>query len=389
MRGFVLLFLGAIFASATTLEERLSRLEERLTLGTQESQLVLGGRIQIDSVLSSQSVGGAGGSNGFDYLFGPQSIKAFDANEAGEISANAQNSRLFVQTRTPTQEGVFLESLVEIDFGGVAGNERVANAHAPRLRHAYMSYAGWLVGQSFSTFMGGEADVEQNLMDVVFVRQPMVRYSYKQGAWQLDSALELPETTTHEANVTADVTPTAHDDDRVPDAVVRIGYSDTAWALQSAFLGRYLRADTHTAWGYGINVHATYTLPNRDSMTIAYRGGSAIGRYMVYNYFADALLSSDVSLKPLDIFGWHGAYRHWWSDTLRSTLAYSAIAMDSSAYIESASMTQSAFALHANLRYAPLRNVLWTLEGIYATRYWGRTNAASMERVMVSLRYDF
>jgi hypothetical protein len=63
------------------------------------------------------------------------------------------------------------------------GNEMVSNSSNPRLRHFFISYKNWMVGQNWSTFMPLHALSESLYfggphLGEVFARQTQIRYSY-------------------------------------------------------------------------------------------------------------------------------------------------------------------------------------------------------------------
>ncbi len=60
------------------------------------------------------------------------------------------------------------------------GDERTSNGYSPEIRHAFISYDGWLFGQTWTTFMDVNAlpdsiDFVGTTDGTVFVRQAQVR----------------------------------------------------------------------------------------------------------------------------------------------------------------------------------------------------------------------
>ena len=66
----------------------------------------------------------------------------------GKTKFTAETSRFGFETSTPTSLGTF-NTKVEADFYSYGSDNR----NRLRLRHAYGEYGGWLIGQTWSTFM--------------------------------------------------------------------------------------------------------------------------------------------------------------------------------------------------------------------------------------------
>jgi len=80
---------------------------------------------------------------------------------------------------------------VELDMYGGGGNEVISNSSNPRLRMFYINYKNWRIGQDWSTFMpfavgltGAEADPDESIPDFV------ARYNHS-ADWGVVSAAAL------------------------------------------------------------------------------------------------------------------------------------------------------------------------------------------------------
>ena len=123
------------------------------------------------------------------------------------FSMSARESRLSVETRTPTAYGE-ARTYLEFDFAGCnnfscASANHVANNLVPRLRHAYGTLGGILAGQANSNFR--DADAGSDTLDfggtvgaAGVVRLPQIRYTQPIPTFFLGGAvsmsLEAPET---------------------------------------------------------------------------------------------------------------------------------------------------------------------------------------------------
>jgi hypothetical protein len=97
--------------------------------------------------------------------------------QKGKTSFTAQSSRFGFETSTPTQFGTFNTKL-EADFYAYSEGNR----NRLRLRQAYGEYAGFLVGQTWSTFMDVD-DLPETVdfngpIGSPFSRRAMVRYTW-------------------------------------------------------------------------------------------------------------------------------------------------------------------------------------------------------------------
>ena len=100
-------------------------------------------------------------------------------SDNGKTVLTGQTSRFGFETSTPMGNGAF-NTKIEADFYGYCGSE--CNRNRLRLRHAYGEYAGWLIGQTWSTFMDLDnlpETVDFNGPPGATSRRPtMVRYTY-------------------------------------------------------------------------------------------------------------------------------------------------------------------------------------------------------------------
>ncbi len=231
---------------------------------------------------------------------------------------------------------------IELDFVNSAqGNQIISNSASPRLRHAFIKYKNVTVGQTWSTFMNTSAlaetiDFAGTAMGEVFVRQALVRYT--NGGLQL--SLENPESYKGDptedsipdfvakytfkgdwGNVsvaglvrqlnTADVTAvTAADAVTVLDAVT--GLPVTITPAVTAVTG--VSGNSETSVGYSIA--GRIKTIGKDDLRFQYSGGE-VGRYVgvvsAFDLVGQEVEETDAYLV---------AYRHFWTEDTRSTVAY-------------------------------------------------------------------
>lgn len=152
-------------ASASAWSERIDAVELR-----QKDAVVLGdipGSFRLpDSETSIRIYGQAEANLVKDFkgtapgdIFSNVMEQPLGASRSGKMALTAQTSRLGLETSTPTSNGTF-NTKVEADFYAYCDADSTCLRNRLRLRHAYGEYAGWLVGQTWSTFVDADNSPE-------------------------------------------------------------------------------------------------------------------------------------------------------------------------------------------------------------------------------------
>ncbi|MGI2260567.1 DcaP family trimeric outer membrane transporter [Shewanella sp. GXUN23E] len=303
-----------------------------LTAPTQAAQLSLGGFLKTnikvaDGTLPFKEI--------YDGIMPP-------GEDTRKTQFSAQESRLNLSLTQGQAKG-----FIEIDFAGSAqGNSIVSNSYSPRLRHAYISYEGLTVGQTWSTMVNTStfpesANLGGPLVGEAMVRQAQVRYSFDDNNWQI--ALENPTTygkyVITDAQGDTSIKDYSKADDYIPDLVIRRNISGDWGNVSAAALVRALKpADSYQA-AIGGSVAGKFNLWGKDDLRIQLHYGN-LGRYVgtgaaldIYNGELETILGGTV------------AYRHFWNDNLRSSIFYG----QSTTEIENNNRRQYALNLFGNL----------------------------------------
>jgi hypothetical protein len=196
---------------------------------------------------------------------------------------------------------------IEMDFLGGGGNEIVSNSHHPRLRHAFIKYKNVLAGQTWSTFMNTSAiaetaDFAGATVGLVFIRQAQIRYT----AGDFQFSIENPES--WGGDTTEDV---------LPDFVGRYNLKGDWGSVSFSALARQLNTvagEKETA--IGLSVAGRIKTGGKDDLRFQVHKGE-LGRY-VGVAFAPDLVGEEVE----DTTAVLVAYRHFWNESLRSTVLY-------------------------------------------------------------------
>ncbi|MAG75155.1 MAG: hypothetical protein CL811_00235 [Colwelliaceae bacterium] len=259
-------------------------------------------------------------------------IGNFPGNQAVETSHtgfNVKESRVNVKV----QHGD-VSAFVEMDFYGGGGNEVVSNSSNPRLRHYIIKYKNWTAGQTWTTFMPLHAlpetlDFGGPHVGEVFIRQTQLRFDY--GNWQF--AIENPETN-GDGDIGAPssavgVTGTNADkDENTPDLIARYNHNADWGQLSVGALVRKVDQGGLDETAAALNIAGKINTFGKDDFRFQVTLGEA-GRYVAAGMTPDIVTDpSDQQVKVEETTAYAVSYRHFWTESLRSTVFYGAATTD-------------------------------------------------------------
>jgi hypothetical protein len=206
-----------------------------------------------------------------------------------------------------------LTGFIEMDFYGGGGNEKLTNSRHPRLRHAFIKYKKWTVGQTWSTFINTSAlaeaaDFAGPLVASGFIRQDLVRYTT--GNFQV--AIENPESYGGSVGSKG-----YGNQDSIPDVIAKYTFKGDWGNVAVAGLARQLTSMTgneESAFGYGIT--GRIKTIGKDDFRFQYHGGNT-GRYVGAAAATDIVGEEVEETTSIMV-----SYRHFWNETLRSNVFY-------------------------------------------------------------------
>ena len=249
-----------------------------------------------------------------------------EAIETSHTGFNVKESRLNFKVQHGDVTG-----FIEMDFYGGGGNEVVSNSSNPRLRHFYINYKNWMIGQNWTTFMPLHAlpealDFGGPHVGEVFIRQVQLRYTA--GNWQF--AIENPETN-GDGNVGSPASAVGKTgaqvdkDESIPDVVARYNHKADWGTVSVGTLVRMVDQGGLDELAVAANVAGKIKTFGKDDFRFQVTVGEA-GRYIAAGMTPD-LVTKDISDTETETHvesstAFTVAYRHFWTESLRSTAFY-------------------------------------------------------------------
>ena len=358
-----------------------------------DTEFTYGGYIKLDAMWSDYSAGApAGSSVGRDFYVPSTLTVGNDDSSDAVFDMHARESRFNFGTATLLDNGKTVKTKIELDFLASApgGNERVSNSYSPRIRHAFISYDGWLFGQTWSNFQNVGAlpealDFVGPAEGTVFVRQSQIKYTT--GAWSF--SLENPESTITTAGGGMAVT----DDASLPDFTARYTHKADWGNFVVAALARQL---TYKVGGvdadetsFGVSASGMVKL-GEDNLKFMLTQGKGLGRYVGLNVARGAVLNGD-DLDAIDSTSGFIAYQHKWNSQWRSTFLYSFLSADNDENLLAmyGDPTESSQSYSANILYSPVKRLTFGAEFKHAERELESGVDGDMDRLQFSVKYAF
>jgi len=263
-----------------------------------DDKITFGGYIKIDARYVDGDVAYS------DFWLGSALLKpTSDGENKSQFRLYAHESRF----NTKYEHGD-VTGFIELDFlTSVGGNEIISNSANPRIRHAFIKYKNITVGQTWTTFMNTSAiaetaDFAGPAMGLAFIRQGQIRYTM--GNFQV--SVENPYTFGGDGS-----------QDNVPDVIAKYTFKGDWGNVSVAGLARQLHTtagETESAVGY--SVAGRIKSVGKDDLRFQIHGGN-VGRYVGVASALDV-----VGNKAEETVAYYAAYRHFWKDSLRTTVAY-------------------------------------------------------------------
>lgn len=357
------------------------------------------GFIKLDGMVSDYDDGEiADGSVGRDFYL-PGTIPVGGVGEDPDFDMHAKQSRFILGTDTDLDDKSVLSARLEFDlYGSSLGDERATNTYGLQLRHAYVQYKNWLVGQTWSNFqdvgvLPETADFIGPTDGTVFVRQAQVRYT----SGNFSISIENPETTiTPFGGGTGGNARISSDDNNVPDITAAYTFKFANGYVRAAALARQLKYETTGAGAIddstmagAVSVASKINFGANDDLRVMLTVGDGIGRYVGVNFANDAVLDAGNNLEAISGWAAFAAWRHVWQGTLRSTFMVSTSSYDNDAALTGGGVNEKSMSWAGNLFYSPAPKLDVGLELRVAERELESGVDGSMKRLHAIAKYSF
>ena len=160
------------------------------------------------------------------------------------------------------------------------------------------------------------------------------------------------------------------DSSAIPDLIARYDGSAAGIHYSAAAMVRQINYDDGTnddsKVGYGITASGKYVFNNGDDLKFMLSQGQ-LGRYIALNAFRDGAVEANGDVELITSMGGFIAYRHMWSEKLRSTFSYAYSQADNPNNLV-ADVTKSVSNTNVNLMYSPTKNLTFGGEYFIAQR---------------------
>ena len=360
-----------------------------ISIPGRKTDIRFGGFIQLNVIHDFQNAGLNFGKFKTDRIPVP-------TDKTSNTEFDPRTTRMIFETRTDTSVGKY-STFLSADWWGSSNN---SDPPELRLRQAYVAGVGLLtgaaftIGQATSTFM--DLGVWPEMFDLggpssfIFVRQGLIRLSAEIDEakhWIASFGIEQPNTEVTNGNGKKDW----------PDAVARVDLKHDWGYLMGAGIVRQLKATstsgtgTDSAFGWGFNLSGKLAVPGTaDNFKFQVHGGEGIGRYVdgdLDDGGQDAVYNNATQkLEPLPEYGALGAYQHWWTDTLRSTVigSYSRLFNRS---IEPSNALKSVIYTGVNLIFSPVKPLDVGFEYHWGQRKNKNGRTGHANRIMFGMKW--
>ncbi|MFT5535531.1 MAG: hypothetical protein ACI802_003796 [Candidatus Paceibacteria bacterium] len=339
------------------------------------------------------------------------------ANRSGRTYLHARTSRLGVEASTPTQYGPMGIKL-EGDFNndprtgnaavsGTIGNiytQQATNSYDFRLRQAYGTFGGLLIGQTWSTFM--DVDNAPETVDFngpigsTFIRQPMIRYAYPTKDYGTFT-VAAENSVSYVLDKIGSVTTAGFS--RVPDLVGRWDKPFDFGAVSFRVVSHEHRVNdgagiNASRRGFGVAASGMVKTVGEDFLTWNLTGGTGIGRY--FNYIEGAFYDPAANRILMEkAVGVVVGYQIKSSPSLRYNMSVGAQKNFNNEYTEFAranaldsgryGVNESVWQTHLGFIWNPVKNVDIGSEFVYGKRKTLAGEMGDMSRLDFSAKYNF
>lgn len=357
-----------------------------------DTEVTYGGFIKLDMMFTESE--GEVAALGRDFYV--PSLTPIGGSSTSRFDSHARQSRFFFGTSTDLGDGEKLTGRLEFDMmtSSNGNDERTTNGYSPVIRHAFVTYKNWTVGQTWSNFMDLQSlpdtlDFVGNADAAVFIRQAQIRYT----SGNFSIALENPESTITPFGGGARITT---DDNATPDITLGYNMKSGNASFRVGALLREIAIDDglydDSVTSYGISVSGKVNLANKDDIRFTFNHGKGLGRYVGLNTVNGAVLTGNTNAAELEAITtttFSVAYRHLWNEKWRSTFMYSMLNADNDPMLTGTGVNKTTYNYSVNALYQFNAKFMMGVEYKFANRELESGLNGDMHRIQFSAKYDF
>ncbi len=359
---------------------------------------MLTGYAKVDGMWTDTSDGELPENNSARDFYVPGGTPVGGVSEGTDFDAHAKQTRINFGTDTILEGGDKLSTRFEVDFfGSITGDQRITNTYAPVLRHAYVQWREWLVGQTWIELPG-----RRRAAGCRRLHRPDRRHRVRASAagalheWRPVAVRGKPRNDHHARSAAAPAAMLASlpTTTRVPDLTARYTWKGDWGHFSVAGLARELKYETTGAgaidantWSMAGSLSGKFMI-GKDDIRWMLLGGN-LGRYVGLNFSNDVVLDGGGDLETIDGYAGFIAYRHVWSPKWRSNLYYALGDYDNEAGLTGGGVNKSSESWTFNTWYTPLPKLDIGAEFRHAVRELENGNDGSLDRLQFTTRYSF
>ncbi|EIW89986.1 hypothetical protein AGRI_03799 [Alishewanella agri BL06] len=357
-----------------------------------DTEVTYGGFIKLDMMFTESE--GEVAALGRDFYV--PALTPIGGSSTSRFDSHARQSRFFFGTSTDLGDGEKLTGRLEFDMmtSSNGNDERTTNGYSPVIRHAFVTYKNWTVGQTWSNFMDLQSlpdtlDFVGNADAAVFIRQAQIRYT----SGNFSIALENPESTITPFGGGARITT---DDNATPDITLGYNMKSGNASFRVGALLREIAIDDglydDSVTSYGISVSGKVNLANNDDIRFTFNHGKGLGRYVGLNTVNGAVLTGNTNAAELEAITtttFSVAYRHLWNEKWRSTFMYSMLNADNDPMLTGTGVNKTTYNYSVNALYQFNAKFMMGVEYKFANRELESGLNGDMHRIQFSAKYDF
>jgi hypothetical protein len=252
------------------------------------------------------------------FVSGDVAYRDYWIGSGSVLSENTSQLKLFANETRINMKIKYAEvtGFLELDFqASASGNEVITNGYNPRLRHAYINYQNVTVGQTWSTFMNTSSLAETVDFGGPHVAEPFVRNTQVRLTFDnIQLALENPESWGGDPS-----------QDQLPDFIAKYTHQADWGNVSASALIRQLNLNAdEDKTTVGFSVAGKINTLGKDDFRFSLSAGE-LGRYVGTTAAKDVFAGKAEKSQSLTL-----AYRHFWTEKLRSSIFYGQTKTDQS-----------------------------------------------------------